>query len=205
MRLKLIFGILFLGFGVILYLIGKPALHTEYAHLQEATALDTAKPAEGQRVWVEGKVSADNPLLVKDFVVANKEDYTGTGKLNGWKVVQEYLQEIKVVTPSNTLQVVFSEVPTRGTEQTVVSTEARTEKGRHIRYRGVTAQSTVTFIGEVQKVAPLKVKAEHVYVGKLSDYQKMLDEGNELINYICGGLALIGLLLALWHFASRRP
>ena len=51
---------------------------------------------------------------------------------------------------------------------------------------------------------PLKLKVNFVYAGSKTEYLSFLAEGNQLMNQICGIIALIGGIFITWHFLSKK-
>lgn len=207
MNLKLFFSIFLLSASFLLYAMGKPALLKEHRMLETAVlwAGDSPEKLSADYLILTGKVvSTDSAAAWQGLVLANREDFTGTGRLNGWKVTEKQVAPFFLDTEKGKrLKVKLQKIPHRGKEIRVIPLEERTEKNRHIRLRGLAKNSRLTLVGKYDEKAQL-FRATYSYAGTLTDYRILLEKGAKVLNQLAIALALPGLLLLGWHLARRK-
>ena len=112
MNLKLFAAIFFLSFGAVVYMIGKPKLSKEFQALETAQAWNGGgQPQESELLLLTGAIAASQDSIWDGFVVANRELFTGTGKLNGWKVDKAFLNPFYLKAEKGMVKVQLKEVP----------------------------------------------------------------------------------------------
>jgi hypothetical protein len=195
-------AIFFLVAGSMLYMFGKPKLGKEQRLWEESLDWTSDMPDVGHALRIEGIVIEENPALVEGLVLAYREEFTGTGKYNGWKPVESFLQPLVVRQGNKTIRLEIEEVPDRGSELSIVPTEERTERDMHIRYKGLRPGTTVSALGHVTALDPLTVQVDFLYAGSGEKHLALLENGQQVLNLICGSLAGIGvvfLVLFIWR------
>lgn len=200
MNLKLFTAIFFLSSAAIVYMIGKPKLSKEYQFLMEANPWGTGN---SDALLLTGSILTSPDTVWQDLIIANKESFTGTGKLNGWNVIDTFIKPFYVQAGESSVRVELKEVPNRGTKLSVIALEERNDKQRHMRMKGLKAGSQLTLLGNFNKETQL-FEVAYAYAGYEEDYRALLAEGALLINQIIIVLLCIGFVFLGWHFWSKK-
>ncbi len=204
MKLKLFLGWFLAGAALALYAAGKPLLLKEAAVLEKAVPY-TAPIQDSTALYVAQGVVAENSAVVRrGFVICNREAFTGTGRLNGWKVEQAYLQPFYLM-PENggVLHVALETVPERGTGLSVAPAGEHTDRGMNIRYKGLKHGDTVTVVFQTAAVGN-PVPVVYAYAGTLPRYRELLADGSRLFDYLCGTLFFMATVLIVWQLVEDK-
>lgn len=200
--MKLGAGIFFTLLAFVIFMFGKPKLLKEYTSLQDSLKSEFV---EGELAYLHGKITTDNITLIEDFVIASKENFTGFGKYNGFKPVEVFVQPVKFVDDKGQqATLTFEEIPYKGSFTKVQLLEEKTSNGKPVQLRGVIKDTPINVIGEVKSLNPLALDVKYSFTGASDEYEQFLEEGNELINYICGVILIVGILFLVWSKIGKK-
>ncbi|MEH0156564.1 hypothetical protein V6R21_20615 [Limibacter armeniacum] len=200
--MKLGIGIFLVLLATFLYGIGKPKLLKEHNMAEIAAVTEGMK--EGSTIFLHGEVSNDNKPLKETLVIGSKDHFTGFGKYNGFKSVEQYLQPVKLNAYGDSVTLLFEEVPYRGPEVTHILLEEKTSSDKPVQLKGITNGTQINILGKVKNESPLTVEVLYSFTGPEDTYLLFLQEGNQLMNYICIGLFVLGAFFLAWHYKSRK-
>lgn len=179
-------------------MFGKPMLFKEHSAYTDS---DTAAVV-GSNLRLSGVADSANAYLVRDFVLASKEAFTGFGEHNGFKAVEQYLQPLQLRAQDGRLYTLsFEKAPARGEQLRHFMLPEKTENGKPMQLQGIVRGTPLTVVGTV--TAPGQLRVQYAYAGTPAQYEQFLREGAEALDYICGIIALLGGLVLVWALLSK--
>ncbi|ANQ47803.1 hypothetical protein KMW28_14150 [Flammeovirga yaeyamensis] len=194
MNVRIAVGLVLVGVAILIYGVSAPKVN------KEADALEKAILNQDNLKIVEGIVDSSNFLVENFLVIASKEEFTGAGKHNGFKSVEKKLQDITVKTPKGKEILVFDKVPWRGEDVAHILLDEKTSSNAPIQWLGLRQGARIIAVGQPEHD---KLNVQYAYAGDLSDYLNLLEEGQKILNIVCGIIALIGFPLLIWGFVRK--
>lgn len=200
------FGVIFLAVGVGMATLGTRQARAEAERAERlaplgAAALDDSQP--GREVLVEGRVSARNRALFRDFVAYLREEYRGSDDNNRDKWVEDerHTPPLLIELSGGTVALADDQYRLDNPAHTWQEPGARSWNGftgeGTKRYRGFAAGDPVMAIGVlVRGREGLDLRAEWLYGGTRADYIAGQRSSAAFLPWFGGLFALIGTLIA---------
>jgi hypothetical protein len=203
---RVILGIVLIGFFAAWYAFEKHTQNQQMSAIADAKRFngspDSAAP--GDQVIIEGTVSERNPLLVHDFVAAEKQYYK-SGRGSGWEILDTYNQPVVTELARGEVILRSDSICTDSKKKNFLETDEKTGNGNEIRYQGVRRLDPITAGGVIEKMDPPVIAVRYCYLGSINEYQDSI-KGDITFNMIaCLGSSAVGVVLILSGIGKRKP
>lgn len=204
-RIILGVGSLFVLLAVGVFLFAFFMLSAERAQLDGLTPLPSGQTSHlrlKQPILITTTISEKNPLLVHDLVVACEESQDPDGR--SWHPKKRFHRPLLVTHDGVELVVTLRQPCPRGSYKVIPNPESNLW-----RWVGLRRGDTLTIIGTVISMSPLKLHGEHAFGGSVEDYRSYLTRGRWYAVPFSVFCLLVGAVLFVSarrrSASSRRP
>ena len=161
---------------------------------------DAAGAVQGKLIIVEGRVSAKNRMLLRDFVDAAKEYQADKGS---WTILESYRQPVLADLARGGIILNSGNVCTRAKGNNVLKTDERTASGRKIRYTGLKRGDPITAVGTLNSSAQAALEVAYWYSGSVADYENYLASSRKGAYIFFAVIAALGAGFILLGWKNR--
>lgn len=143
----------------------------------------------GDLVFIEGKVSAKNKVLVHDFVNAASEHQV---RGQSWSTLNLFRQPVMADLAVGGITLNSENVCTGAKGNNILMTDEKSSWNNEIRYIGLRRGDPITAVGTLASVDPAALTVRNWYSGSVADYKETLSSGRKNMYIFCPILALMG-------------
>ena len=180
----------------------RPTVTRQVAEYREARGLavkEARAQGDGTALHLDAAVADGNAPLLEDLVAYEIQEYqSGTTSQSGWWISGSDTPPLSLRDASGDTITVRGDYALHGDLRVIPDGDTR-------RYRGVRVGDSVSVFGRVNRgEGAVAVVAEVVSIGNAAAFMEEQAEGLEILRWIVGASAAVGLLFAAAHLWRRR-
>ena len=188
----LLLGLCFAFIGISL-IADIPKLSSQLRLMEQLPVFAVAKP--GERAFLEGQISAQNPPVYNQFVAYVREEYRSSiGRNLRWVEVARQTPPLIIEVQGKAVRVVNEDYAFKTADVTLEEASPTVTRGA-VQARGFVTGSLVFAIGSKQDEGFV---AEFFYAGTRSDYVAYLSHSLRGRMWFGGGILFIALCFIFW-------